>query len=202
MKPSNYYDRYNHFLQTDLSQISSFRTIKEWLRGSKTILDIGCGTGHLTNYWKATGIDNDKEAIEIAKKRFPKTKYLLGDATQKISLAENSVDAVICYNVLEHLTGQERASLYRQVKRILKKNGRFIAGYIDEDYWLNRILAKLFKNYGLNDPTHKVSWKIPDFKNAIEKDFTFVDQKYTSPYGKLVFVAKYFKGELIIKTKL
>lgn len=201
MKPKNYYSRYDHFFKIDLNKVGSFKTIKDWLKNSKIILDIGCGVGHLTNYWGATGVDNDPKAIDLAKKRFPKTKFLVGDATKKIPFDTNSIDAIVCYNVLEHLTNQARENFFQEAKRVLKKDGIIIAGYIDEDFWLNRLLAKLFKNYGINDPTHQVSWKITDFEKEIGKHFRITGEKQTSPYGKLIFITKFLEGELLILAK-
>lgn len=202
MKPKNYYCRYDHFLKTDLNKVSSFKTIKDWLKNSKIILDIGCGVGHLTSFWGAMGLDNDKKAVVLARQRFPKTKFIFGDATKKIPFDTNSIDAIVCYNVLEHLTDQARENFFQETKRVLKKDGIIIAGYIDEDFWLNRLLAKLFKNYGINDPTHQVSWKITDFEKEISKHFRITDEKQTSPYGKLTFITKFLKGERLILAKV
>lgn len=202
MKPKDYYSRYDHFLNLDLSKVESFQTIKEWLKGRKRIVDIGCGVGYLTSFWKAVGIDNDPQAIKIAKKRFPKTKFILGDATKKLPFKTNSIDAVVCYNILEHLPDEGREKFFKEAKRVLKKDGLFIASYIDEDYWLNRLLALLLPSYGIKDPTHLVSWKVPNFRRAVFKHFLTVKEKRTSQYGKLIFLTRFFKGELLIKAKI
>lgn len=201
MKPKAYYSRYDHFLNLDLSKINSFQTIKNWLKKRNKIVDIGCGLGHLTSFWQAMGIDNDPQAIKIAKKHFPQTKFILSDVTKKLPFKTNSIDALICYNILEHLTNKARRKFFNQAKRILKKNGIFIAGYADEDYWFNRLLAFLIPNYGIKDPTHLVSWKVSDFKKEVSKYFKIVKEKQTSPYGKLIFITKYLKGEVLLLTK-
>lgn len=201
MKSKNYYSRYDHFLRTDLNKVSSFRTIKDWLKGSREILDVGCGVGHLTSFWQAIGMDNDKEALALARERFPKTKFILEDTAKKIPFNNCSIDAIICYNVLEHLTNHARENFFSEAKRVLKKEGIFIAGYIDENFWFNRLLAKIFKDYGMNDSTHVVSWKPNDFKNEIARHFRIIAMKKTSPYGKLTFITKFLKGELLILAK-
>lgn len=202
MKPKNYYSRYDHFLKIDFNKVSSFKTIKDWLKGSKEILDVGCGVGHLTNYWGATGIDNDPRALDLARKRFPKTKFILCNIEKKLPFENQTIDAIVCYNVLEHLTNPAREGFSLEAKRVLKKEGRFIAGYIDEEFWFNCLLARLFKDYGINDPTHLVSWKIADFKKEIGKYFKIIDEKKTSPYGKFTFITKYLKGERVVLAKM
>ncbi len=201
MKPKDYYSRYNHFLNINLSKVESFQTIKNWLQGKKKIIDAGCGVGHLTSFWKVVGVDNDSQAIKIAKKHFPRTKFILGNITKKLPFKTSSIDAVICYNVLEHLPDQGRNKFFKEAKRVLKKNGVLIAGYIDEDYWFNRLLASIFPNYGIKDPTHLVSWKVSDFKKEVSKNFKIIKEKRTSPYGKLTFITCFLKGEVIILTR-
>lgn len=201
MKPKDYYSRYDHFLNLPLRNVESFQTIKTWLRGKKKLVDIGCGVGHLTSFWRAIGIDNDSQAIKIARKHFPKSKFILGDVTKKLPLKNNSIDALICYNILEHLPDKRREKFFKEAKRVLKKDGIFIAGYIDENYWFNRLLAFLIPNYGIKDPTHLVSWKVSDFRKEVSKYFKIIKEKKTSPYGKLTFVTYHLKGEVIILAK-
>lgn len=200
-KPRDYYFRYNHFLKLNLDRIESFAVIKRWLNGKKMIIDVGCGVGHLTTFWKAIGIDYDKEALENAKKNFPNTKFIQSDVSRKIPFADQSVDAIVCYNVLEHMTDRAREGFFEEARRVLKKEGIIIAAYIDEDFWFNRLLALIFPNYGLNDPTHLVSWKLADFKEEIGRHFKIISTKMVSPYGKLIFMTRFLKGEMVILAK-
>lgn len=201
MKPKNYYSRYDHFLKIDLNKVSSFKTIKDWLKGSKIILDVGCGVGHLTSFWGAIGLDNDKKALVLAKERFPKTKFILCNIEKNLPFENKTIGAIVCYNVLEHLGDSTREFFFREAKRVLKKEGIFIAGYIDEDFWFNQILARIFPDYGINDSTHQASWKLKDFEDEISKYFNIIKTKKTSPYGKLIFITKFLKGEEIILAK-
>jgi SAM-dependent methyltransferase len=201
MKPKNYYWRYQHFLTLNLDKVESFRVIRNWLGNRKKIVDIGCGLGHLATFWQAIGLDNDPSAIQKAKSLFPQTKFILTDAANRLPFKDNSIDAFICYNILEHLTAWARKKLFWEIKRTLKKDGVLIAGYVDETFWFNRLLAFLMSNYGINDPTHLVSFTPEEFKNEIRKNFKIVKVKKTSQYGKLIFVTRFFKGEILIKAK-
>lgn len=201
MKNMAYYGQYSHFHKVDLNKVSSFKTIKDWLGSSKNAIDIGCGVGHLTAFLSITGIDNDINAICFAKKKYPKTKFILGDVTKNLPFKNRSLDAIICYNILEHLTEKGRESFFSEAKRILKKEGILIAGYIDENFWLNRILAIVLPDHAGGDSTHLVSWKLSDFENEITKNFKIIKKKKTNPYARLTFITKYLKGEEIILAK-
>lgn len=201
MKNGDYYSRYNHFHKINLNRVTSFKTIKDWLKGKKNAIDLGCGVGYLTAFWNITGVDNDANAISFAKKRYPKTKFILADITQNLPFKNSSLDAIVCYNVLEHLSQEGREKNFSEAKRVLKKEGILIAGYINEEFWLNRVLALVFEDYGINDSTHLVSWKLSDFENEIAKNFKIIKKKKTSPYGKLTFITKYLMGEEIILAK-
>lgn len=194
----NYYSQYRHFLKLKLSRVESFFTIKKWLKNKKKILDVGCGIGYLTNYWQAIGLDVNKAAVKTAGRLFPQTKFVQANAGQKLPFPSAYFDAVVCYNILEHLTPDQREHFFQEAKRILTNQGVFIAAYADETFWFNRLLARLIPNYGIKDPTHLVSWTPADFANEVSRHFTINQTKQTSQYGKLIFVTKYLKGERLI----
>jgi len=201
MKPGRYYSRYYHFLTLDPSRIESFKVIKSWLRGKEKIIDLGCGLGYLTSFWNAVGLDNSPQAIEIAQKRFPKTRFILADISKKLPFRDKSIDAFVCYNILEHLNNRNRKKLFAEIKRTLKKNGFLIAAYTDETFWLNRLLAFLIPNYGIKDPTHLVSWTPEEFKKELSQHFKILKEKQTSQYGKLISITRFLKGEILLLVK-
>jgi SAM-dependent methyltransferase len=202
MNSKKYYSRFEHFLNINLNLIESFLTIKNWLKGYKTIVDIGCGIGYLTNYWNAIGIDNSSEAIKQAQKLYPKINFSVADVSKKLPFDNNSIDAFVCYNVLEHLDDKTRNRLYFEFQRCLSKNGIIVAAYMNEGYWFNRILALIKPDYGSNDSSNCVSWTPQEFRNEIGKKFEIVKIKRTSQYGKMIPFTRFLKGETVIKAKL
>ncbi|UXX81103.1 class I SAM-dependent methyltransferase [Reichenbachiella carrageenanivorans] len=76
---------------------------------NQKILEIGCGTGQLTEYLldetfkNYVGFDFSTKAIEIAKKQLPDSTFFEGDALAKSSY-DIEYDTVICLEVLEHVT--------------------------------------------------------------------------------------------------
>lgn len=96
------------------------------VRAPASVLDIGCGSGQLTQmlvgrFHDVTGIDPSNEQISNAENRSG-VKYLVGTA-EKIDLPNQSVD-VICAAQAVHWF--DRKQFYDEVKRIAKPGG-FIA---------------------------------------------------------------------------
>lgn len=74
---------------------------------NKTIVDVGCGTGHLLfffsteyNFSQITGYDFVEAALEIARKNVGNGKFSVYDI---YSVPNDKFDCVLCTEVLEHL---------------------------------------------------------------------------------------------------
>ena len=94
------------------------------------VVDLGCGTGHLTSQIAETGadvvgIDNSPEMIGQARQNFPKLRFLLADATS--FSVDEPVDAVFSNAVLHWVLDAEGA--VRAIARALKPGGRFVAEF-------------------------------------------------------------------------
>jgi trans-aconitate methyltransferase len=92
------------------------------------ILDLGCGTGHLTAQIAAQGatvigMDNSAAMIEQARERYPTQTFIQGDATN--FAFEEPFDAVFSNAVLHWILAPEKVLFC--VHRALKPVGRFVA---------------------------------------------------------------------------
>ena len=91
------------------------------------ILDIGCGTGgltkFLTHYGKVIGLEKNKYAVNLAKKRG--LKIINGDA-QKLPFKRNSFSLVTLFDVLYHKNIKDEKMVIKEVNRVLKNNGYFL----------------------------------------------------------------------------
>jgi trans-aconitate methyltransferase len=93
----------------------------------ETILDLGCGTGHLTHQIQSMGaevigLDASPSMIKMAKENFPETCFAVGDAT---SLHFNEpFDAIFSNATLHWILNQD--DLLHEVYHSLKPGGRFV----------------------------------------------------------------------------
>lgn len=99
-------------------------------KAGEKILDLGCGTGDLTNKLSASnceviGIDYSPNMIASAEKKFPHLNFLVGDA-KKLPYSEE-FDAVFSNATLHWVKPPEQAlaSIYAS----LKQGGRFVAEF-------------------------------------------------------------------------
>jgi SAM-dependent methyltransferase len=92
------------------------------------ILDVGCGTGHLTAQVASvgaicTGIDLSPDMIRQAREKYPRLQFQVMDA-REITFAE-SFDAVFSNATLHWITEPER--VLAGIARSLRPGGRFVA---------------------------------------------------------------------------
>ncbi len=93
------------------------------------ILDVGCGYGIYTEKCSAyasevIGIDIFKEHLSIAKGRKRDNISLILTTTEHLAFKDDTFDAIICIEVLEHIPFDERA--VKEFSRILKSRGILI----------------------------------------------------------------------------
>lgn len=98
---------------------------------SLRILDVGCGSGWLTDrvsmYGSCEGVDPDPLAIADARRQFPHLRFEACEAGQlPPSLKTASYDVVLCSRLLEGMTQEMRDTLCKQLVRLLKPNGYLI----------------------------------------------------------------------------
>jgi len=93
----------------------------------KDVLDAGCGVGYGTSFLAesashVTGVDIDPESIAYAEQRYaaPNVAFLVGDL-RALGLDAASFDAVVSFEVIEHLREQE--AFVDELARVLRPEG-------------------------------------------------------------------------------
>ena len=91
------------------------------------ILEIGCGSGVISNYFSKLG--NDVHAVDVIDQRTIKEGYAYTQVSGVIlPFDDNTFDIVITNHVIEHVGESDNQNLHLdEIKRVLKPNG---VGYL------------------------------------------------------------------------
>ena len=124
-------------------------TVKKWMEldGQKflkqigftegqTVLDFGAGEGHYAipaaqavgETGKVYALDKDGGALEQMKKvikEYQVANIELIHKDLKIPLGSDLLDGVLCYDVIHYENKRKRIEVYREIHRVLKKEGLF-----------------------------------------------------------------------------
>lgn len=92
-----------------------------------TVLDLGAGTGNLTNVaakagYNVIGIEPNSKMRNLASEKYPAIKFLPGTFLA-LPVDDNSVDAIINSYAFHHLTDDEKKEAVKIFKSKLKANG-------------------------------------------------------------------------------
>lgn len=99
-----------------------FETIRPHLKGAKTVLDVGCGTGRFVPCFegmKYTGVDISPLSLAVAKAEYPKATFIKADL-----LAYNTkkqYDVVFCWVTLQHIWPEEIEKVTKKLQKWGKK---------------------------------------------------------------------------------
>ena len=87
-------------------------------------LDVGCGIGDMLAFRKNTiGVDINPLLLEFCRQNGHNVFQMDSD---KLPFMDGKFDSVLLDNVLEHI--EEPNSLLLEIKRVLKKGGKFVVG--------------------------------------------------------------------------
>lgn len=101
---------------------------------TKTLLDLGCGTGlELGEIFKrlpdvsVVGIDLTPVMLDRLKEKYPgnNLKLICGDFF-RVDFGQNALDAAISFEALHHFSHEDKVGLYKRVREALKARGVYI----------------------------------------------------------------------------
>lgn len=120
-------------------------------KGSK-VLDVGCGTAHLTNWIKEKGfevygIEPSHEMYHYAKSNFPEIEIKQA-ISSKIPYPDNHFDLIVAFEVLRYLDKEENRKTFKEFHRILKPKGEFFITQVNlfssDFYFVFHTLKSIF----------------------------------------------------------
>ena len=94
-------------------------------------VDLCCGTGNYTapfvkRFRKVSGVDISPQMISEARKRVPGVIWIQADAKDS-TLPDNSCEGAWMISALHYFLGEEQLLLFREIHRVLKPGGVFVA---------------------------------------------------------------------------
>ena len=135
--------------------LEDLKKILEQLPSGARVLDIGSGTGHLTQWiasmgFDVVGVEPSSEMIGFARKNFPELKFSEG-ISSAIPYPAEKFDLVVAFEVFRYLDKKENFNTYQEVKRVLKKDGiffftqinRYATDYYYFFYYIKKIIYKI-----------------------------------------------------------
>lgn len=133
-------------------------------RPNERILDLGCGTGHLTadiarRGSLVIGVDKSEEMIADAKRKYAAIDFHVMDATQLTFNSE--FDAVFSNAALHWILDSE--AVVRGIARALKPGGRFVAEFGGKGNirTLMRAMNRTAEKFGIAEGLDKLGFYYP-----------------------------------------
>ena len=121
-------------------QLEKIKLIEEYVKEGDKLLDVGCGTGIVGEYFEdrcdVLGIDNSKAMLKLAD-----IKTVLGSA-EALPFEDKNFDVVISLTTLQNFNDVEKA--VKEMERVCKRT--LIVSMIKKSTKLNKV-RKLLKNY-------------------------------------------------------
>ena len=132
-------------------QLKKLKIIKDNIKVNITdkLLDIGCGTGISTNYFKckSTGIDNSKEMIKNGKGN------LIYGSYENLPFEDHSFDIILCITAVHHFINLQK--FIDEIKRVIKPNNQIVITILKKslktDYIRNKLLLNFIFVNGINE---------------------------------------------------
>ena len=121
-------------------------------KGSK-ILDVGCGTAHLTHWikqqgYEVYGIEPSNEMYHFASTNFPDIEIKKA-ISSNIPYPDGFFSLVVAFEVLRYLDPKENDKTFKEFRRVLQPNGYFFITQVnlfctDAYFIFHNIKAKLY----------------------------------------------------------
>lgn len=139
----------------------------------KVVLDAACGEGYGSNIIASvardvTGLDIDRTTIDQAKVIYDKKDNLhfMQGSIEDIPLENESVDVVVSFETIEHVSEQIQHSFLNEIARVLKKDGILVMSTPNK-----RIYSDL---YGYKNEFHVKEFYHNEFLSFLHEKFIYV----------------------------
>jgi len=153
------------------------RLARTFLKRTWKACDIGCGDGRMEELLadsvkQLDGYDNQERPLQFARLLCTKKNVTFTRNTGSIPAQDKTYDAVLCFDVIEHIAPNQLRGFIDEMKRVLKDGGTLILTTPNKRELRGRI-------FGHNvDPKHYKEYDIPELEDLLRKNGLTV--KYTT----------------------
>jgi SAM-dependent methyltransferase len=128
--------------------------LSQWIGKDKSVLDLGCRDGELTKYFiegnKVTGVDIDRKALDIIKRKYGiETSWL--NLNEEFPFEKESFDVIVACEIVEHIF--HSGTFLGKISSSLKTGGLFIGSVPNSFRFRNRLKFLNGEEFD-PDPTH------------------------------------------------
>ena len=159
-----------------LAHIYRYEWASSFVKGLK-VLDNGCAAGCGTRYLASNGadtvvgVDYSWNAIEEARRRYQvNSLWFVNADSLQLPFKNASFDAVVSFDVLEHISEEKQEKFVFEIARILKLNGIAIIGTPNAEGDETALI-------GCNNPFHKYELNVEEFERLLCEFFEDVSMK-------------------------
>lgn len=181
---------------------------------NRVLIDIGSSFGWLENELKnkklksIIGVEPNENTLFLARKNYPYAKFYKGDASN-IPVKKESCDIAVLFDVIEHVPVNSENKVFKEINRILKKNGVLLlstpfnqlinnildpAWYFGHRHYSKELISELLEKLGFKIKTIEVRGSIwaPLYMiwfyinkwilGDLIKNFKWLEDKYDKSY--------------------
>lgn len=181
-----------HFSKTRKYPWGELVFLAQYSFSGEKVLDLGCGNGRLLEIFRDKnmdyiGVDNSEKLIELAKKRYPKERFLRADALN-LPFPANYFDKIYSIAVLHHIPSKEfRLQFLKEARRVLKPEGLLIITVWNLWQWYNwKLLLKFTILKILGKSTLQQVQGCPELRRRAKLDFKDVFVSWDKTYQRYV----------------
>ncbi len=138
----------------------------------KTVLDIASGSGYGTFLLSseartAYGVEINQDAVDYSRVQYVRSnlKYLQG-SVDSIPLEDRSVDVVVSFETIEHVSAELQVRMMEEIRRVLKDDGILFISSPDKRYYSDE--------RGFDNPYHIHELYASEFKALLNRYFRHV----------------------------
>ena len=136
----------------------------------KIVLDIASGSGYGTHFLasaarEAYGVEIDQDAVDYSKAHHPGSNlHFLQGSVENIPLEDHSVDVVVSFETIEHVSAELQIRMMEEIKRVLKDDGILFISSPDKYHYSEE------RNYV--NPFHVHELYFAEFKDLLKNYFS------------------------------